>query len=158
MYLLQSQINKRFFRDLKCDNILLCLQEGAESPHLVLSDFGCCLSDSSFKVGFFSHEADPRVGNAALMPPEVRESNSGQNTYSMVSYIWNNFLHQIYSKHITFWFSEMQILCTKLSPAMQIGVLKTTITCFFFWRNPTNFICTSLCLCTLGLNDGSHTT
>ncbi|KAB7495443.1 Serine/threonine-protein kinase PINK1, mitochondrial [Armadillidium nasatum] len=68
-------------RDLKADNILLCLNEGIESPHLVLSDFGCCLLDSYLSVAFSSYEADPRVGNAALMAPEIKSSTPGMFTW-----------------------------------------------------------------------------
>ena len=35
-------------RDLKADNLLLCLSGGPEFPQLVITDFGCCLADSRY--------------------------------------------------------------------------------------------------------------
>lgn len=65
-------------RDLKTDNILLNLEEGYAHPHLVLTDFGCCLAErESMSVPFPSREADPRQGNAQHMPPEVKGAIPG---------------------------------------------------------------------------------
>ncbi|XP_022050883.1 serine/threonine-protein kinase PINK1, mitochondrial [Acanthochromis polyacanthus] len=58
-------------RDLKSDNVLLEFDSGG-CPHLVISDFGCCLaqSDSSLQLPFNSVWVS-RGGNASLMAPEV---------------------------------------------------------------------------------------
>lgn len=58
-------------RDLKSDNVLLELDSGG-CPRLVISDFGCCLtqSDCSLQLPFNSMWVS-RGGNASLMAPEV---------------------------------------------------------------------------------------
>ena len=59
-------------RDLKCDNPLLSLSGGAQFPQLVITDFGCCLSDSqhNLRLSYRSWDTD-KGGNVALMAPEV---------------------------------------------------------------------------------------
>lgn len=59
-------------RDLKSDNILLdCCSEDS-TPHLVISDFGCCLADkdNGLKLPYPTDEIN-KGGNGALMPPEI---------------------------------------------------------------------------------------
>ena len=55
-------------RDLKSDNILI--KENADYPQLVITDFGCCLTER-----FLQYETDyvERGGNIALMAPEVNQ-------------------------------------------------------------------------------------
>lgn len=65
-------------RDLKSDNLLL-LGIDKDLPHLVITDFGCCLKGST-SLHYTSHEVD-RGGNAALMPPEVATAKPGLFTY-----------------------------------------------------------------------------
>ena len=59
-------------RDLKTDNLLVDMTAGRQQPQLVISDFGCCLAETSgaLTVPFTSWDVD-RGGNLALMPPEV---------------------------------------------------------------------------------------
>ncbi|XP_056896307.1 serine/threonine-protein kinase PINK1, mitochondrial [Takifugu flavidus] len=58
-------------RDLKSDNVLLEL-DPAGDPRLVVSDFGCCLSQSDCSLQLpFSSMWVSRGGNASLMAPEV---------------------------------------------------------------------------------------
>lgn len=60
-------------RDLKSDNILLDSSEQSENcPSLVITDFGCCLSDKNhgLYLPYNSHDMD-KGGNVALMAPEV---------------------------------------------------------------------------------------
>ena len=59
-------------RDLKSDNILIELNDDDSPPILVLSDFGCCLSDKvhGLQVPYTSYDID-KGGNAALMAPEI---------------------------------------------------------------------------------------
>ena len=54
---------------MKADNLLISLN-GSGCPQIVMSDFGCSLSDGLL-LPFTSNEVD-RGGNAALMAPEVR--------------------------------------------------------------------------------------
>ncbi|XP_032413906.1 serine/threonine-protein kinase PINK1, mitochondrial [Xiphophorus hellerii] len=58
-------------RDLKSDNILLEFDSGG-CPRLVITDFGCCLTqnDSSLQLPFNNMWVS-RGGNASLMAPEV---------------------------------------------------------------------------------------
>ncbi|XP_033992007.1 serine/threonine-protein kinase PINK1, mitochondrial-like [Trematomus bernacchii] len=65
-------------RDLKTDNILLEL-DSAGCPRLVISDFGCCLSqsDCSLQLPFNSMWVS-RGGNACLMAPEVSSASPGR--------------------------------------------------------------------------------
>ncbi|XP_059488486.1 serine/threonine-protein kinase Pink1, mitochondrial [Neocloeon triangulifer] len=60
-------------RDLKSDNVLVDLVEGDDAcPVVAVSDFGCCLADSSHGLSLpFSTPHVDRGGNAALMAPEV---------------------------------------------------------------------------------------
>jgi len=71
-------------RDLKSDNILLDMAE-PEVPVLVISDFGCCLSDKTngLHLPYRSFETD-RGGNAALMAPEIYNQKPG--TFSVLNY------------------------------------------------------------------------
>ncbi|KAM7411304.1 hypothetical protein PAMA_021344 [Pampus argenteus] len=64
-------------RDLKSDNVLLEFDSDG-CPHLVISDFGCCLaqSDSSLQLPFNSMWVN-RGGNASLMAPEVSTAVPG---------------------------------------------------------------------------------
>lgn len=69
-------------RDLKSDNILLDVSEDADNcPSLVITDFGCCLSDKyhGLYLPFSSHDID-KGGNAALMAPEVITAEPGPFT------------------------------------------------------------------------------
>lgn len=65
-------------RDLKSDNVLLEFDSDG-CPHLVISDFGCCLaqSDSSLHLPFNSVWVS-RGGNASLMAPEVTTAVPGR--------------------------------------------------------------------------------
>ena len=75
-------------RDLKSDNILVnrtmssppldTKEAQYQFPHLVISDFGCCLADSKLglKLPYTSYETD-RGGNMALMAPEVKNAEPG---------------------------------------------------------------------------------
>ena len=75
-------------RDLKSDNILVnrtmssppldTKEAQYQFPHLVISDFGCCLADSKLglKLPYTSYETD-RGGNIALMAPEVKNAEPG---------------------------------------------------------------------------------
>nr|XP_020501650.1 LOW QUALITY PROTEIN: serine/threonine-protein kinase PINK1, mitochondrial [Labrus bergylta] len=64
-------------RDLKSDNVLLEFDSDG-CPRLVISDFGCCLSqsDSSLQLPFNSMWVS-RGGNASLMAPEVTTAVPG---------------------------------------------------------------------------------
>lgn len=58
---------------MKSDNILLDIAEDPnDCPTLVVTDFGCCLSDNQYGLvlPYKSPEID-KGGNAALMAPEV---------------------------------------------------------------------------------------
>ena len=64
-------INGVAHRDLKSDNILV--NESANGmPHLVITDFGCCLAEKrlGLKLPFETDETS-KGGNAELMAPEV---------------------------------------------------------------------------------------
>ena len=79
-------------RDLKSDNILISVDSSSydsvgvdervkssfQFPHLVISDFGCCLADSKLglKLPYSSLDTD-RGGNVALMAPEVLYAEPG---------------------------------------------------------------------------------
>ncbi|GLH13594.1 RAC serine/threonine-protein kinase [Gryllus bimaculatus] len=69
-------------RDLKSDNILLNLSEGEAYPLLVITDFGCCLSDRvhGLRLPYNSPDTD-KGGNAALMAPEVACAEAGPFSY-----------------------------------------------------------------------------
>nr|CAH7749211.1 unnamed protein product [Callosobruchus chinensis] len=71
-------------RDLKSDNLLLDMAE-PEAPVLVISDFGCCLSDKTngLMLPYTSYEID-KGGNAALMAPEIVNQQPG--TFSVLNY------------------------------------------------------------------------
>ncbi|XP_044068684.1 serine/threonine-protein kinase PINK1, mitochondrial [Siniperca chuatsi] len=64
-------------RDLKSDNVLLEFDSDG-CPRLVITDFGCCLtqSDSSLQLPFNSIWVN-RGGNASLMAPEVATAVPG---------------------------------------------------------------------------------
>ncbi|CAF92841.1 unnamed protein product, partial [Tetraodon nigroviridis] len=66
-------------RDLKSDNVLLEL-DAAGDPRVVISDFGCCLSqrDRSLQLPF-SSVCVSRGGNVSLMAPEVINALPGTN-------------------------------------------------------------------------------
>lgn len=72
-------------RDLKCDNILLDISEGLDSPLLVITDFGCCLADEKIGLSlpFTSEEVD-RGGNCSLMAPEILTAVPGH--FSVIDY------------------------------------------------------------------------
>lgn len=64
------------YRDLKNDNILLDLSESDACPSLVITDFGCCLADSSLGLSMPYRTIDTdKGGNVALMAPEVSYSD-----------------------------------------------------------------------------------
>lgn len=71
-------------RDLKSDNLLLDLTEDS-APILVITDFGCCLADSSngLYLPYTSDEVD-KGGNSALMAPEIINQKSGM--FSVLNY------------------------------------------------------------------------
>lgn len=72
-------------RDLKTDNILLSLDGGHEYPHLVITDFGCCLADKHNKLTLSYTSPDTyRGGNCALMPPEISSAIPGP--FTSISY------------------------------------------------------------------------
>ena len=58
-------------RDLKCDNILV--NEGRNGlPHLVITDFGCCLAERDIGLVLpFETDETNRGGNPEFMAPEV---------------------------------------------------------------------------------------
>lgn len=64
-------------RDLKSDNVLLEFDSDG-CPHLVITDFGCCLAqnDSTLQLPFNSMWVN-RGGNASLMAPEVSTAVPG---------------------------------------------------------------------------------
>ncbi|CAH0381159.1 unnamed protein product [Bemisia tabaci] len=73
-------------RDLKSDNILLeTVGDYAECPGVVITDFGCCLSDNvnGLSLPYKSPDTD-RGGNAALMAPEVATAQPG--LFSNINY------------------------------------------------------------------------
>jgi len=72
-------------RDLKSDNILLSLAGGHQFPHLVITDFGCCLADrrTKLRLSYTSWDTD-KGGNAALMAPEVSRATPG--TFTSINY------------------------------------------------------------------------
>ncbi|KAK7490977.1 hypothetical protein BaRGS_00017849 [Batillaria attramentaria] len=65
-------------RDLKSDNILIDLTDGTEHPLLAVSDFGCCLADTThgLKIPYVTGEVD-KGGNCALMAPEIKCAEPG---------------------------------------------------------------------------------
>lgn len=69
-------------RDIKSNNILLNYDSSYQCPHLVLSDFGCCLSDSAWglRVPFFTDDVN-RGGNGCLMAPEIATAKPGPDVY-----------------------------------------------------------------------------
>ena len=88
-------------RDLKTDNILLSLAGGHQYPHLVITDFGCCLADrrTKLRLSYTSWDTD-KGGNAALMAPEVSRATPG--TFTSICYdksdLWTagSLAYQIY--------------------------------------------------------------
>ncbi|XP_033763428.1 serine/threonine-protein kinase PINK1, mitochondrial-like [Pecten maximus] len=66
-------------RDLKSDNILLDCNNDT-TPHLVISDFGCCLADSENGLHLpYPTDEINKGGNGALMPPEISCTEPGRN-------------------------------------------------------------------------------
>jgi PTEN induced putative kinase 1 len=68
-------------RDIKSDNLLLDLSGGPDFPNLVITDFGCCLSDTyhGLRLPYRTFDTD-KGGNAALMAPEVSLARPGAFT------------------------------------------------------------------------------
>ncbi len=63
----------RPIRDLKSDNILVEDTAG-QCPHLVVTDFGCCLDGNQEPGGLcvpYTTEQTSKGGNCSLMAPEV---------------------------------------------------------------------------------------
>uniref|UniRef100_A0A914WE57 non-specific serine/threonine protein kinase n=1 Tax=Plectus sambesii TaxID=2011161 RepID=A0A914WE57_9BILA len=73
VYLFEHQVSHR---DLKSDNILVDFNVEDEAPHLVVSDFGCCLSTGTFRVRY-PHDNIDLGGNLAMRPPEIRLARPG---------------------------------------------------------------------------------
>lgn len=71
-------------RDLKSDNLLLDLSN-PYSPLLVITDFGCCLAESTtdLTVPYTTHDID-KGGNTALMAPEIINKKPG--AFSKLNY------------------------------------------------------------------------
>ncbi|XP_018616187.2 serine/threonine-protein kinase PINK1, mitochondrial [Scleropages formosus] len=64
-------------RDLKSDNVLVELDSDG-CPHLVITDFGCCLAEGDFGLKLpFNSRCVNRGGNACLMAPEVATAVPG---------------------------------------------------------------------------------
>lgn len=64
-------------RDLKSDNILVNESKGPdELPHLVITDFDCCLAEKHLHGLEMPYETDEtsKGGNMELMAPEVLEN------------------------------------------------------------------------------------
>ena len=58
---------------------------GHEYPHLVITDFGCCLADKHNKLTLSYTSPDTyRGGNCALMPPEISSAIPGP--FTSISY------------------------------------------------------------------------
>ncbi|XP_052821376.1 serine/threonine-protein kinase Pink1, mitochondrial-like [Mya arenaria] len=71
-------------RDMKSDNILLDTFKDGE-PQLVISDFGCCLSDCRFGLRLpYTTDHIDRGGNTALMAPEISCAEPG--LFSILDY------------------------------------------------------------------------
>uniref|UniRef100_T1ISF8 non-specific serine/threonine protein kinase n=1 Tax=Strigamia maritima TaxID=126957 RepID=T1ISF8_STRMM len=72
-------------RDLKTDNILLDLSEGLDCPHLVITDFGCCLAqeNSNLKLHYVCDDIE-LGGNCALMAPEV--ASAKPSSFTVINY------------------------------------------------------------------------
>ena len=68
-------------RDLKSDNILV-EEDAAGQPHLVVTDFGCCLAESSFglRVPYLTGDMC-KGGNGCLMAPEIAGAIPGINSW-----------------------------------------------------------------------------
>jgi serine/threonine protein kinase len=65
-------------RDLKADNLLLDLSGGSDFPLLVITDFGCCLTDEGRGLRLpYSTSHISKGGNVALMAPEVASARPG---------------------------------------------------------------------------------
>lgn len=67
-------------RDLKSDNILIDVSSG--QPELVISDFGCCLSEPEYglMIPYNTSNID-KGGNVALMPPEILLAEPGRKAW-----------------------------------------------------------------------------
>ncbi|XP_065352449.1 serine/threonine-protein kinase Pink1, mitochondrial [Cloeon dipterum] len=80
------KMNNIAHRDLKSDNVLVDLVEGDDvCPVVAVSDFGCCLADTSHGMNLpFSSPHVDRGGNAALMAPEVACARPGP--FSTINY------------------------------------------------------------------------
>ena len=59
-------------RDLKNDNLLVS-ESTTGFPHLVITDFDCCLAEKNVGLVMpYETNETSKGGNALLMPPEVR--------------------------------------------------------------------------------------
>ncbi|CAJ0960226.1 unnamed protein product, partial [Mesorhabditis belari] len=67
-------------RDMKSDNVLLEFDHYDEIPLLVISDFGCALATSSWKVHYKDDYVD-LGGNVATRAPEVITARAGNSSY-----------------------------------------------------------------------------
>ena len=72
-------------RDLKTDNLLVDLSGGREFPHVVITDFGCCLAGERNGLSLpYNSEYIMKGGNVLLMAPEVSGASPG--TFSYIDY------------------------------------------------------------------------
>jgi len=72
-------------RDLKADNLLVCLDGGPAAPQLVITDFGSCLAgcETGLSLPFPSWDTH-RGGNASLLAPEIARARPGK--YATLDY------------------------------------------------------------------------
>jgi len=118
-------------RDIKCDNLLLSLAGGPQFPQLVITDFGCCLADSSnrLRLPYRSWDTD-KGGNAALMAPEVATARPG--TFSTINYersdLWTvaTLAYQIFGGQNPFYGQEKGSLDSRTYTSEKLPPLPST--------------------------------